>query len=212
MLSIRRELLDVKLEKFQYLIKGNVLDIGGKKINKRGSFIPPENKNTFWTYLNLSSEEHPDVVGNSNKLPFKNDIFDTVIMTEVLEYISRPEVAIKEIERVIKKEGYVLLSVPFLNPFHGDYQSDLKRFTKSGLRDLVNQSNLKIVTLDEMGHIGAVIFDIIRQNLAHSNRSFYRRVMFFILRFLKPLFYLLDSLQNKNNFYITSGYFLVLKK
>ena len=133
-------------------------------------------------------------------------------MTEVLEYMSRPEVAIKEIERVIKKEGYVLLSVPFLNPFHGDYQSDLRRFTESGLRDLVNQTNLKIVTLDEMGHIGAVIFDLIRQNLAHSNRSFYQRVMFFIFRFLKPLFYLLDSLQNKNNFYITSGYFLVLKK
>ena len=212
MLSIRRELLDVKLEKFQNLITGNVLDIGGKKINKRGSFIPPKNKNTFWTYLNLLSEEYPDVVGNSNTLPFKNDIFDTVIMTEVLEYIPRPELAIKEIERVIKHEGYVLLSVPFLNPFHGDYQSDLWRFTESGLRELINQTNLKIVTLDKMGHIGAVIFDIVRQNLAHSNRSIYQRIIFFILRFLKPLFYLLDSLQNNNNFYITSGYFLVLRK
>tara|TARA_A100000164_G_scaffold364987_1_gene383987 strand:+ start:667 stop:1305 length:639 start_codon:yes stop_codon:yes gene_type:complete len=212
LLSIRRELLDAKLEKFQYLITGNVLDIGGKKINKRGSFTPPENKNIFWTYLNLFSEENPDVVGNSNKLPFKNDIFDAVIMTEVLEYISRPEVAIKEIERVIKNEGHILLSVPFLNPFHGDYQSDLKRFTESGLRDLISQTNLKIVTLDKMGHIGAVVFDIIRHNLTHSNRSFYQRIIFLILRFLKPLFYLLDSLQNKNNFYITSGYFLVLKK
>jgi len=212
LLSIRRELLDAKLEKFQYLITGNVLDIGGKKINKRGSFTPPENKNIFWTYLNLFSEENPDVVGNSNKLPFKNDIFDAVIMTEVLEYISRPEVAIKEIERVTKNEGHVLLSVPFLNPFHGDYQSDLKRFTESGLRDLISQTNLKIVTLDKMGHIGAVVFDIIRHNLTHSNRSFYQRIIFLILRFLKPLFYLLDSLQNKNNFYITSGYFLVLKK
>ena len=132
-------------------------------------------------------------------------------MTEVLEYISKPELAVQEIERVVKTEGHVILSVPFLNPFHGDYQSDFRRFTESGLIDLINHTKLKIVTIETMGFIGTVIFDLIRHNLVQSNRSFYQRILFFILKFLKPLFYLLDSLQNKENFSITSGYFLILK-
>ncbi len=45
-------------------------------------------------------------------LPFKSRIFDYVIATEILEHLSNPSAALKEIARVAKPNAAVILSVP----------------------------------------------------------------------------------------------------
>ncbi|MBA3036979.1 MAG: class I SAM-dependent methyltransferase [Desulfobacterium sp.] len=45
-------------------------------------------------------------------LPFKSRAFDYVIATEILEHLSNPSVALKEIARVAKPNSPVILSVP----------------------------------------------------------------------------------------------------
>lgn len=212
MLSIRREILDKKLEASKSLIHGNVLDIGGKKHNKRGSFVPPKNENTKWTYINLDSSTSPDILGSCENLPFKDDTFDTVVMTEVLEYVFNPEYALLELERISKSTANILVSIPFLNSFHGDYKYDLRRYTASGIRHLVGKSNLEIISIERMGSIGSVIFDLFRTNLYNSTTSICNRFLFQILKVSKTLFYKIDSFQDEKNFYITTGYFLILRK
>lgn len=49
-------------------------------------------------------------VGDITKLPFKNNSYDVVICTEVLEHLKNPRKALKEMIRVSKK--YLVLSVP----------------------------------------------------------------------------------------------------
>ncbi len=49
-------------------------------------------------------------LGNIYYLPYKNQTFDLVICTEVLEHLAKPTEALREIRRVSKK--YCLLSVP----------------------------------------------------------------------------------------------------
>lgn len=51
-------------------------------------------------------------IGNAEKLPFKNESFDTVTMLEVIEHLKNPERALKEIHRVLKKGGQVIISTP----------------------------------------------------------------------------------------------------
>lgn len=46
------------------------------------------------------------------KFPFKNDSFDKVIFTEVLEHLKEEDIAIKEIKRVLNDKGKLILSVP----------------------------------------------------------------------------------------------------
>ncbi|MCG2736012.1 MAG: class I SAM-dependent methyltransferase [Candidatus Methanoperedenaceae archaeon] len=46
------------------------------------------------------------------ELPFKNDYFDLVVMTEVIEHINNFDLIIKEIKRVLKKEGFIYLTAP----------------------------------------------------------------------------------------------------
>lgn len=46
------------------------------------------------------------------ELPFENESFDVVTMLAVLEHLSCPEDILKEIHRVLKKDGRLIITVP----------------------------------------------------------------------------------------------------
>ena len=50
----------------------------------------------------------------SEYIPFADKTFDTIICTEVLEHVLYPSKVIEEIRRVLNEQGYVLLSVPYM--------------------------------------------------------------------------------------------------
>lgn len=59
------------------------------------------------------------------KLPFNDDSFDVVIMTEVIEHLKKIDFAMEEIKRVLKQNGIVYLTTPtpkeaIMLPNHSD--------------------------------------------------------------------------------------------
>jgi len=52
------------------------------------------------------------VVGSAEKMPYKNNSFDVVLCTEVLEHVPNWKKAVKEIKRVLKKNGRAIITVP----------------------------------------------------------------------------------------------------
>ena len=63
--------------------------------------------------IELGKQTHPYLSlkqGNIYKLPYKDNSFDAVICTEVLEHLEQPEKALKELYRVTRK--YCIISVP----------------------------------------------------------------------------------------------------
>lgn len=65
------------------------------------------------TAIEIGHKVHPNIKllqASIYDLPYKNDSFDVVLCTEVLEHLRKPKKALKELFRVSKK--YVLLSVP----------------------------------------------------------------------------------------------------
>lgn len=48
-------------------------------------------------------------------LPFENSFFDFITMFELIEHLFDPDFALEEINRVLKKGGYLLLSTPNLS-------------------------------------------------------------------------------------------------
>jgi SAM-dependent methyltransferase len=75
--------------------------------------------------VNTAKERLPDFAasichGSADELPWKNNSFDAITMSEVLEHIPsrlRPSV-FKEIDRVLKPGGRLIITVPYRGFFH----------------------------------------------------------------------------------------------
>ncbi|MGA2387233.1 MAG: class I SAM-dependent methyltransferase [Candidatus Bathyarchaeia archaeon] len=73
--------------------------------------------------------------------------FDVIVCTEVLEHTLNPFSAIKEIFRLLKPKGVLLLTVPFNFRIHGPLP-DCWRFSEYGLRALLSEfSSVEIKSL-----------------------------------------------------------------
>lgn len=51
-------------------------------------------------------------VGDAQKMPFKDNFFDTVIAGELIEHLESPDKFLSEANRVLKKDGILILSTP----------------------------------------------------------------------------------------------------
>ncbi len=51
------------------------------------------------------------------KLPVKSGLYDLIILTEVIEHITFPQIFILEITRLLKEDGKLLLTTPNIHMF-----------------------------------------------------------------------------------------------
>jgi len=116
-----------------------VLDIGGgfrfqKDLLKYQQLFTNSNYRT----LDIEEKYYPDIVGDITDMPLKDESIDAIICKAVLEHVAEPQMAVKEIYRVLKKRGKCFVYVPFLYPYHahqGVYK-DYYRYTEDGIRYL----------------------------------------------------------------------------
>lgn len=85
----------------------------------------------------------PDLFGSASRLPIRDTSVDTVLLLEVLEHLRDPREALCEIHRVLRPNGRLLLSVPFLYPIH-DAPHDYQRYTIHGLQREMESAGLVI--------------------------------------------------------------------
>lgn len=93
-------LTDLYAVKFK---KAVLLDPSEKLLNKA--------KNKFKAGKNLDFKQ-----GRGDKIPFSDQVFDLVLMIRVLHHLEAPEKVIKEISRVLKPGGFLILE--FANKAH----------------------------------------------------------------------------------------------
>ena len=82
------------------------------------------------------------VLGSAENIPFTNETFDLVVMTDVLYHknITNPLRVLDEVYRVLKPQGYCLITDcvhPFLFGPHDVQNQARERFTKKRLEQLV---------------------------------------------------------------------------
>lgn len=71
-------------------------------------------------------------------IPFKDNSFQCVVIQAVLEHVIDPYMCVKEIHRVLKREGIVYAETAFMQQVHGG-KFDFTRFTYLGHRRLFAQ-------------------------------------------------------------------------
>ena len=159
---------------------GKVLIIGaGDKIEWYNSLF--SNKSLVIT-SDVHSQFKPDVVFDSHQIPFADESFDLIIAGQVLEHTFKPWIVAKELERVVKTNGNLLIEIPFSFPYHSP-PYDFFRFTFTGLRSLFTKCNLFEYEITEGNASTVAIFN--SQFLIELFSSRYARMlMLFISRFL----------------------------
>jgi SAM-dependent methyltransferase len=80
----------------------------------------------------------------------ENGTFDTVLCTQVLEHLPRPWDALRELSRVSRPHGMIIVTVPHLSIIH-EAPHDYYRYTSYGLRALASQAELEVVDLQPTG-------------------------------------------------------------
>lgn len=89
--------------------------------------------------LDVRDTNFTDVVGDIHNMPFDNESFDAVICQATLEHVRNEREAVREMERVLKKGGYMYVDVPFIQGYHA-LPTDFRRFTSIGLDKIINNS------------------------------------------------------------------------
>ena len=97
-----------------------------------------------WDYTRL------DICGNLQRLPLRDASMDAVLCMVVLEHTRKPGEVLKEFARVLKPGGICTLVLPFLWEEH-QVPHDYFRFTRYGIRSLLEELPFKVELLEPMG-------------------------------------------------------------
>lgn len=159
------------------------------------------------------SNKNYDVLYNKKEIPFKDETFDAIIFTEVLEHIEDVDLTISELNRVLKTNGKLFVTTPFIWAEH-ETPYDFQRYTSFGIKKLFEKHGFCIISYKKLVKNKLAIFLIIESELTKyidsfvSNRLlklFFKsyfvivKIIFkFILRFLLPN-RVFDNLYINNN-------------
>jgi SAM-dependent methyltransferase len=211
--KIVRQRLDVFL-KF-HATADKILNVGAGRDIEGGNYI-----NLFPNQISVDIDENrkPDVIGDIRNLPFADGEFGTVLCTEVLEHVPEPEKAVRELYRVTKKGGKLILTTRFVYPIH-DAPHDYYRYTKYNLARLfADWTEVDIIPESKSFSTIAILL----QRICFQSRLRFNKptklIIFLIAKFLARLDFLIMAeyadikKSAKESEIMSTGYYVVAKK
>ena len=133
--------LEDELRPVAHYLTGHILNAGCGTRDIRPALLPDSVSEL--TRYDLESQDPDVIVGPLETLPFHDRSFDSVLCNAVLEHVLDAEASMRELARVVKPGGHVVVAVPFLQPFH-PRPTDFRRYTAAGLADLGRRAGLEV--------------------------------------------------------------------
>jgi len=172
--------------------RGKLLDLGCGKVPLYAAYREFVTDNICVDWVNtLHKNEYLDYEFDLTKeLPFNDNEFDTIILSDVLEHIPVPEQLWKEMARILSRNGKIIMNVPFYYWIH-EKPHDYYRYTEFALRRFVEISGLRLIKLESIGGAPEVMADIFAKNilrLPKLGRSLALVAQWFMLGFIRTKF------------------------
>ncbi len=154
----RRGLADAMREYSTHL-SGRLLDVGcGSKPYARLFSVEQ------YIGLDIDSERTrsggvADYYYDGHRFPFDSASFDSILCNQVLEHVFNPSEFLSEIHRVLKPNGGMVLTVPFVWDEH-EQPWDYARYSSFGLTALFEKSGLRIERRTKINADISVLFQL----------------------------------------------------
>jgi SAM-dependent methyltransferase len=94
--------------------------------------------------------EKPNILADAINIPLPAKHSDIISMISVLEHLPEPGKALKEAARITKPKGTLILVAPQNYPLH-DSPHDFFRYTRYGLKKLLNEAGFRIIKVKSLG-------------------------------------------------------------
>lgn len=155
---IHHLMIDFLTEAASNYASGILADIGCGQKPYQSIFAPYTSQ-----YIGIDLAEYEgvtskvDVVGSAYDTKLQDSSCDVVLCTEVLEHLEEPLSAIKEMNRILKHKGIVIVTAPFFWHVH-EAPRDFYRYSEYGLRYLFEQAGFEVVEIRPLtGYITTLV-------------------------------------------------------
>lgn len=155
-------------------VTGTVLDVGcglcayRPLFNQASQYVGLEVPETDWMRASAATALY-----DGRQLPVGDCSVDFILCNQVMEHVAEPTKLLSEIHRVLKPDGEILLTVPFLWNEH-ELPHDYRRWTLGGLQQLLLQSGFEVIEARRLTPGGAALAQLLNSALHHLTRSWPR--------------------------------------
>lgn len=191
-------------------IRGDILDCGCGKVPYYEMYKDNSSSITCIDWqVSPGSINHIDEAGDLNEgLPYSDESFDGVILTDVLEHLHSPSVLLEHVYRTLRPGGKVVVGVPFLYNIH-EAPHDYYRYTEFSLRRLFDLAGFDVVELQPYGGYFDSLFNQIHKFKSRS------RALFYGTEWIRKAFMKIPPLRRRNDLLAPNyplGYCAVITK
>ncbi len=190
-----------KLKHFSHEIKGRWLDIGAGDQPYKKYFAEADEYLTTNTKRHYKTEELHQLeitttywIEDGKVLPLPDNSLDGVACFQVLSVIDKPEDFFREINRVLKPGGKLLLTTDFLYPAWS--KEDRFRHTAFNLKQLSESNGFHVEMIQSFGGFSSTIYELFMRFMRSFPEIWKRKKLFariisaflyFILLILLPI-------------------------
>lgn len=148
--------------------RGRLLDLGCGQVPLYAVYRPLVSEVTCvdWGHSPHAALHLDHEADLGQPLPLADAAFDTIVLSDVLEHVPRPELLWSEMARLLAPGGRALVNVPFLYGIH-EAPHDYARYTEFALRRFAQQAGLQVLSLDAVGGSLHVLVDLLAKHLAY---------------------------------------------
>ena len=140
-------------------LAGRLLDVGCGRKPYRRLFQTSEYVGLEIDTPENRAHKQADYYYDGQDFPFPDRCFDGVICNQVLEHVFDPDRFLREIARVLRPKGMLLLTVPFVWDEH-EQPWDYARYSSYGLKSLLEKNGYEVVTQRKINSDVRVLFQL----------------------------------------------------
>ncbi len=107
--------------------------------------------------------------------------YDSILCNAVLEHTEDPEAVMGELHRLLRPGGTMVLTVPFLQPFHSS-PHDYTRYTRLGLTSLAERHKFQVVEINSCHSFFQMVGWVFWESLRERRRYLLLLLMWIPLR------------------------------